>query len=103
MTPVANHIRLDERGVAWIDETKTKVIEVVLDHLTHGWSVQEIRYQHYDCLSLSQIHAALAYYFDHQAEMDTQIARDAEEYRKLREQNLDTPGRRKLRASGLIP
>lgn len=26
------HIWLDERGVAWIDDTNTKVIEVVLNH-----------------------------------------------------------------------
>ena len=30
------HIWLDERGYAWIDDTNTKVIEVVLDKLGYG-------------------------------------------------------------------
>ena len=29
----APHIKRDDRGVAWIDETNVKVIEVVLDRL----------------------------------------------------------------------
>ncbi|MFN4259928.1 MAG: DUF433 domain-containing protein [Gemmataceae bacterium] len=63
MTPIAiHHIQLDERGGAWIDDTNIKVVEVVLDHLTYGWSAPEIRHQHDDRLTLSQIHAALAYY-----------------------------------------
>lgn len=59
----AAHIRLDARGVAWIDDTNTKVVEVALDHLAHGWSPEEIHFQHTH-LSLGQIHAALAYYHD---------------------------------------
>lgn len=27
------HIRFDERGRPWIDDTNVKVLEVVLDHL----------------------------------------------------------------------
>jgi hypothetical protein len=30
------HIHLDERGRAWIDDTNTKVIEVVLDQRAYG-------------------------------------------------------------------
>jgi uncharacterized protein (DUF433 family) len=55
------HIHLDARGVAWIDETNIKVIEVVLDKLAYGWSPEEIHFQHPD-LSMAQIHAALSYY-----------------------------------------
>jgi hypothetical protein len=35
-TAVNAHIRLDDRGVAWIDETRTKVIEIALDQIAHG-------------------------------------------------------------------
>ena len=35
--PMTAHIRLDDRGVAWIDDTNTKVIEVALDMIAHGW------------------------------------------------------------------
>jgi hypothetical protein len=36
------HIRLDEQGIAWIDDANVKVIEVVLDRLAYGWSPEEI-------------------------------------------------------------
>lgn len=33
LTVATAHIYLDDRGVAWIDDTNVKVIEVVLDRL----------------------------------------------------------------------
>ncbi len=71
-TIIAAHIALDDAGVAWIDDTNVKVVEVVLDKLAHGSSPEEMHFQ-YPHLSLSQIHAALAYYYDHQAELDAEI------------------------------
>ncbi|HEX8422102.1 MAG TPA: DUF433 domain-containing protein, partial [Pyrinomonadaceae bacterium] len=53
------HIELDENGVAWIDGTRVKVIEVAVDKIAHGSSPEEIHFQ-YPHLSLAQIHAALA-------------------------------------------
>lgn len=100
---VAPHIRLDDRGVAWIDDTNVKVIEVVLDHIAGGLSPAEIRSEHYDRFTLAQIHAALAYYYDHQAEFDAEIERQGREYEELRAKSLDSPGRRKLRESGKLP
>ena len=61
------HIRLDDCGVAWIDQTNVKVIEVVMDKLAHGLSAEEIYLEHYKHLSLAQIHAAFSYYYDHQS------------------------------------
>lgn len=68
------HIRLDEHGTAWIDDTQVKVLEVALDEIAHGWSAQEIHLQHRH-LSLAQIHAALSYYHDHRKELDAEIER----------------------------
>jgi uncharacterized protein (DUF433 family) len=65
----SSHIHRDAEGRAWIDNTNTKVIEVVLDHIAYGWSADEIHVQH-PHLSLGQIHAALPFYFDHQPEFD---------------------------------
>jgi|SRR2546422_7212797 uncharacterized protein (DUF433 family) len=67
------YITFDERGVPWLKDTNTKVVEVILDYLAHGWSVEEIHFQH-PHLSLAQIHAAFVYYYEHQAEMDDFIA-----------------------------
>lgn len=100
---VAPHIRLDDRGVAWIDDTNVKVIEVVLDHIASGLSPTEIRSEHYDRFTLAQIHAALAYYYDHQAEFDAEITRQMREYEELRAKSLDSPIVKKLRTLGKLP
>ena len=97
----AAHIRLDERGVAWIDDTNTKVIEVALDLIVHGWSPEEIHFQH-SHLSLAQIHAALGYYYDHQAGLDEQIEHSAREVGRLRAQAGESPLRKRLRDMGRL-
>jgi len=96
------HIHLDNRGRAWIDDTNTKVIEVVLDKLANGSSPEEIHFQHAH-LSMAQIHAALSYYYDHQAEFDAEIERQVKEYDELRAKVEDSPIRQRLRAMGKLP
>lgn len=98
---LVSHIRLDENGVAWIDSTRTKVIEVAMNHIAYGWSAEEIHRQH-PHMSLAQTHAALAFYYDHQAEFDKAIAESLARADKLAAENADSPGRRRLRALGLI-
>ena len=101
MSSVATtHIEIDERGVAWITDANTKVIEVVLDRVAYGWSPEEIHFQH-PTLSLAQIHAALTYYYDHQAELDAEIVRQLKEVEALAEAAKDSPGRRRLREKGM--
>ena len=73
-TVITTHIRLDEQGVAWIDDTNVKVIEVAIDKIAHGSNPEEMHFQ-YPHLSLAQIYSALAYYYDHQAELDAEIER----------------------------
>lgn len=97
-----SHIHLDDRGVAWIDDTNVKVIEVAEEMLAHGLSADEIFSRHDGYLSMSQIHAALSHYFDNQNEIDAEIKRHYDEYVRARAASLDSPGRRKLKARGLI-
>ena len=49
-----------------------------MDYLVQGWSVEEMCRQHLD-LSLAEAHAAMAYYFDHQEEIDREIAAEIEQ------------------------
>ena len=73
-----SHVSLDERGVAWVDDTQVKIIELALDHLAYGWSA-EAMHEQFPHLSLAQIHAAWAYFYDHQEEFEGQIRQqDAE-------------------------
>jgi uncharacterized protein (DUF433 family) len=96
------HIFLDEQGRGWIDDTNVKVIEVVLNRFAQKLSPEEI-HEGYPHLSMAQIHAALSYYYDHQAEYDTEIERQHKDFETLRTQSLNSPGRQKLRAMGLVP
>ncbi len=101
-TIAISSIEIRENGVAWIIGANTKVIEVALDHLAHGWSPEEIFFQHYGQLSLAQIHAALAYYYEHQPEFDAEIKAQLDEVEELRKLAGESPGRKRLRALGLL-
>jgi uncharacterized protein (DUF433 family) len=91
------HIRLDANGVAWIDATNVKVIEVAVDKLAHHCTAEEIQAQ-YPHLSLSQIYAALAYYHDHKEQFDAQIQKDLREVGAVRETAGEPPKADQLRA-----
>jgi len=67
------HIVFDEKGTPMIQGTSLKVIELVVEKLAYGWSPEELYFQH-PYLTLGQIHATLAYYWDHADELDKEIA-----------------------------
>jgi uncharacterized protein (DUF433 family) len=52
---------------------RTRVAMVVADYIAYGWSVDEMHRQH-AYLTLSELHAAMMYYYDHQQEIDDEIA-----------------------------
>jgi uncharacterized protein (DUF433 family) len=97
-----SRVSIDERGVPWIEGTRTKIIEIALDQIAHGWSPEEIHFQH-PHLSLGQIHAALGYYYDHKAEMDAELQQSLERVQRLRRESGESPIRRKLRDMGKLP
>jgi uncharacterized protein (DUF433 family) len=100
-TTVTPHIWTDDQGRPWIDDSNIKVIEIVLDHVAYGWSAEEIHAQH-SHLSLGQIYAALAYYYDHQAEFDRQIDQSRRQADSLAAQVANSPLRQRLRAAGKL-
>jgi uncharacterized protein (DUF433 family) len=101
-TTATAHIHLDERGVAWIDDTNIKVVEVVLDKRAYGWSPEEIQTQH-PALSLAQIYAALSYYYDHQLAIDAYIEQQLKWVEARAAQAGDSPVRQRLGALGKLP
>jgi uncharacterized protein (DUF433 family) len=66
------HIEYDTRGVPVIAGTTMKVVELVMAQRAHGWSAEELSFQ-FPQLSMGQIHAALAYYWDNRDELDADI------------------------------
>ncbi len=95
------HIVLDDLGVPVIAATQTKVIELVLDKIAYGWSPEEMHVQH-PYLSLGEIHSALAYYWDHQEELEREIQRRLELVESMRRHSVEPPLIERLRAEGLI-
>ena len=73
MTATAyQHVQIDDIGVAWIQGENTKVVELVVFHLAYGSDADQLR-RALPHLTLAQIHSALAYYYDHQKEIDAEI------------------------------
>lgn len=103
MIPSATaHILLDERGQAFIDDTGITVLEVVLDKLAYEWSPEAIHIQHPE-LSLAQIYAAFAYYYDHKIELDAEMERQYEQGKSMwQAQRKHTPLHRRLRSTEKI-
>lgn len=89
-------IHKDERGVAWIDDSNIKVIEVILNHV-QGQSPEAIHEAHLH-LSLAQIYAAIAYYYDYQQEVDDLMRRWQEEYEQGRNSPENQEWREKIRS-----
>lgn len=90
------HIVTDEGGVALIEGTNMKVIELVVEMTAYGWSAEELQFQ-YPYLPLGHIRSALAYYLDHVEELDRYIGRRMEKVEKLRAAARPSPLREKLR------
>lgn len=95
------HVILNEAKVPTIAGTTMKVIELVLDSIAYGWSPEELHFQH-PYLTLGQIHSALAYYWDHQEELDQDIERRLEFVDQVQQTARPTPLDTRLRAKGLI-
>ena len=95
------HIVLDEKGIPCIEGASTKVVELVAEAKAHGWSPEELAYQH-PHLTLGQVHSALAYYWDHREEIDADLANRKALVEEIRRETGEHPLVAKLRAQGQI-
>ena len=57
---------------------RLRVSQIVADYLAHGWSPEEMVRQHTG-LTLAEGHSAMAYYFDHQQEIDSELHAELEQ------------------------
>jgi len=86
------HIEVDEAGQAYIfgEGFRFKVRLLVEEYLATGADPSQLKDAH-PFLSLSQVHSALAYYYDHKVEIDQQIEslnRFVEEFRAQQGESL---------------
>jgi Protein of unknown function (DUF433) len=62
---------------------RIRVAQIIMDYLTHGWSVDEICHQH-PYLLPAEAHAAMTYYFDHATEIEAEIKTETQQIEQLR-------------------
>lgn len=87
-TTLDRHINADPAtrgGKPRIADTRITVSDVVLMHLRLGQSLEHIA-GHYQ-LPLAALHAAMAYYYDNQAEIDARMEQDEEFLEAFRRRN----------------
>ncbi len=72
-------------GKPHLANTRITVADIAIMHLKIGQTVPEIAAE-YD-LNLASVYAALAYYYDHRAEIDSQIEADEAFVAAFRQQN----------------
>jgi len=70
-----------------------------MDYLAHGWSPDELCRQ-YPHLLPAEAHAAMAYYYDHQAVIEAEIQAELAEISAARAGVPATPFEMRLRACG---
>jgi uncharacterized protein (DUF433 family) len=87
--------------VAIVAGTTMKVVELVAAQFAHGWSPEELHFQ-YPHLGMSQIHSALAYYWDHQSELDAEMKRRYQYAEQLRQAAGESLFVARLRTQGLL-
>jgi len=95
------HVVLNEENTPIITGTDMKVVELALERMAYGWSPEELHFQH-PYLSLGQIYSALAYYWDHQEELDRDIEQRLEFVEQMRQASAPSPLVTRLRAMGLL-
>jgi hypothetical protein len=96
------HIEKPEGQSARLERLpRIRVAQIVMDYLAHAWSVDEIYRQH-PYLALSEIYAAMGYYFDHQEEIDREIRSEWEQATTEKSQSGDSNFVVRMKARGLL-
>ncbi len=101
-TMAQNHVTIDEHGIPRIAGTRFKVIHLAAAVRSGVESPHDL-HQAYPQLTMAQICSALAYYYDHQAEMDSRINAEVDLASAERLAEPMSPGQTKLREMGLRP
>jgi uncharacterized protein (DUF433 family) len=79
---------------------RVRIAQIVMDYLAYGWSVEEMCRQH-PYLQPSELHAAMAYYYDHTEEIEREIRTEWEQAEQAKKQSPPSPFLVRMRAKGL--
>lgn len=78
-----------------------RVAQIAMDYLAHGWSPDEMCRQH-PSLTEAEVHAAMAYYYDHQEEIDNEIRSELTELAAAAKDSSRSPFYFRMKAKGLL-
>ncbi len=95
------YIVLDERKEARIAGTQLRVIDLVEAKQANRWTPAQLHEQHPE-LTFAQISSALAYYWDHQEQLDAAIAVRRQEIDQLKRQTRPSRLVARLRQNGRL-
>jgi len=101
-TATQSEIVLDANGVAWIEGTATKVIEVALTKTVSGLTPEQLQAE-LPHLSLAQVYAALAYYHAHREQLDAELLRREQWAEEMASHAAESPFVKRLRVIGKLP
>lgn len=79
---------------------RIRVAQIVMDYVAHGWSPDEMC-RHHSHLTLSEAHAAMTYYYDHQVEIDAEVQAELAEIDAVQAAALDTPFMLRMQTKGV--
>ena len=80
---------------------RTRVAMIVMDYLARGLGPEDL-VGHYPYLKLAEVHAAMAYYHDHQIEIDAEIQAELDQLDSGPDTNASSPVWLKLKAKGVL-
>ena len=103
MATIGNaHIeKVEGRPAHLVRLPRIRVAQIVMDYLAHGWSPDEMC-RHYPHLTPAEAHAAMTYYYDHQAEMDAEIQAELAEVRAAQAAAPPTRFLLRMQAKGIL-
>ena len=81
--------------------SRIRVSQIVMDYLAHGWSPEEMC-RHYPHLTPAEAHAAMAYYYDHQEEVETEIQEEQAKIQSDRSATAPSPFQTRMQLKGSL-
>jgi uncharacterized protein (DUF433 family) len=100
--PIYPHIeKIGEEPARLARGPRVRVSQIIADYIAHGWSPEEMCRQHTE-LTLAEAHTAMAYYFDHQEEIDGELAAELAQCEKDRASAHLSPFLLRMRSLGRL-
>ena len=78
-----HYLEFDDKGRAKLANTRITLSQLVQEKYAHGWSPEEIHFQHPE-LSVAAIYSAFSYYYTYQELVDSQVHQEQQEIPELK-------------------